>query len=253
MSAHIDKLHGPLTRSEEELERLRRLEFEIEPRYADGRTNRLLRCCADSWHWMRRGEDQTFRYVTVSKVWHRDDDPRLKLDAFTRLNTDSDFAKLEGERFVGAICHALETMRSIRDRMSLPLSSDFRLSETDACYLVRACALTAHDVCARTATKVVGDIAGDLFTIVELSRPTISDALFETVRVCQRLDLRLDEMLLGAIVGVDHVDGASASPVAGGGPSREVPSVTSYASAAPAPAAAAPAASSLTRIVSRYR
>ena len=75
----------------------------------------------------------------------------------------------------------------MRDRLSLPPSSDYRLSETDACYLLRACAVTAHDCCARTATKVVADIGGELFTIVELARPTIADALFETVRAARRL------------------------------------------------------------------
>ena len=188
MSVHLEKLMGPVTRSAEELERLRRLEFEIPPRYADGRPNRLLRCGPDSWHWMRRGsDDETFRYVRVSSGWHRPDDPRAKLDAETRKHALCDFARFEGERFVGGICHALETFRSVRDRLSLPPSSDYRLSETDACYLLRACAVTAHDCCARTATKVVADIGGELFTIVELARPTIADALFETVRAARRL------------------------------------------------------------------
>ncbi|KAK7241379.1 hypothetical protein SO694_0005916 [Aureococcus anophagefferens] len=188
MSVHLEKLMGPVTRSAEELERLRRLEFEIPPRYADGRPNRLLRCGPDSWHWMRRGsDDETFRYVRVSSGWHRPDDPRAQLDAETRKHALCDFARFEGERFVGGICHALETFRSVRDRLSLPPSSDYRLSETDACYLLRACAVTAHDCCARTATKVVADIGGELFTIVELARPTIADALFETVRAARRL------------------------------------------------------------------
>ena len=152
MSVHIEKVMGPLTRSAEELERLRRLEFEIPPR-GSGRMNRLLKCCGDNWHWMRRGGVQTFRMVTVNGSWLRDDDPRPKLDAFTRLNTDSGFAKLEGERFVGSISHALETFRSIGDRAALPLSSDMRLSETDGALLARACALVCHDQRARRVRR----------------------------------------------------------------------------------------------------
>ncbi|KAH8063175.1 hypothetical protein JL722_2337 [Aureococcus anophagefferens] len=186
MSVHLEKLMGPVTRSAEELERLRRLEFEIPPRYADGRPNRLLRCGPDSWHWMRRGsDDETFRYV-------------------------------RGERFVGGICHALETFRSVRDRLSLPPSSDYRLSETDACYLLRV--RRHRTTAARTATKVVADIGGELFTIVELARPTIADALFETVRAARRLaarlELPLDDILLGAIVGADRVESPGRAPAA---------------------------------------
>ena len=260
MSVHLEKLMGPVTRSAEELERLRRLEFEIPPRYADGRPNRLLRCGPDSWHWMRRGsDDETFRYVRVSSGWHRPDDPRAKLDAETRKHALCDFARFEGERFVGGICHALETFRSVRDRLSLPPSSDYRLSETDACYLLRACAVTAHDCCARTATKVVADIGGELFTIVELARPTIADALFETVRAARRLELPLDDILLGAIVGADHVESPGGAPAAERpsasslASAAERPSASSLASAAPAPAAAAPSAASAAPLPERAR
>ena len=63
------------------------------------------------------------------------------------------------------------------------------LHETDACLLARSCAVTCKEHVERTTDKVIADLDGALFSLVMAARPALSDAMFESVRVAQKLIL----------------------------------------------------------------
>ena len=204
MSLHLEKLMGPEIRSEEQLELARLAELEIAPRTRSQMRNRLLRAGADHWHWMRRGDfghkkRGTFRVIKVRSTWRRPDDPRPKVNTLSR--DVPEYQRREGSRLVGAVAHANETLRTIADRVTLNEGTDLHLVPGDACLLARACARTCEEQVSQTCTLCAGDLGGDLYVVLSVARTNVEDTLFEAVRVAQKLGLKLDEVLLEAIIG----------------------------------------------------
>jgi len=212
MSLHLEKLMGPEIRSEEALELARLAALEIAPRTRSQARNRLLRAGADHWHWMRRGDfgkkrTSTFRVIKVRSSWRRPDDPRPKVDSALARDV-LEYPKRAGAHLIGAVAHANETLRTVADRVTLAEGTDLHLVPGDACLLARACARTCEEQVSRTCTQCVGDLGGDLYTVLAVARTSVEDTLFEAVRVAQKLGLDLDAVLLEAIIGDGAPPGA---------------------------------------------
>ncbi len=141
----------------------------------------------------------TFRVIKVRSTWRRPDDPRPKVNSLVR--DVPEYQRREGSRLIGAVAHANETLRTIADRVTLNEGTDLHLVPGDACLLARACARTCEEQVSATCTLCAGDLGGDLYVVLSVARTNVEDTLFEAVRVAQKLGLKLDEVLLEAIIG----------------------------------------------------